>query len=534
MSKKDQVSLQSASRALLLSVLLTSLVQAGQESDPFSPGLRWSRNSGSSAAWIPGKVRFTGEDQLVWAASGDFGAQIEAYSAWGDGQQLPMWAAEGFAPGALISDVASGSEASSFFALVRTQVAGVAADTLELSCYAGPSLSAGAGAGPLWSVTGQAGLTGAALLACDEDAERVCFATSNFQNKQVSLRWHAGVDGAILAETSISVGEVDRLVMSADGRLTLCAAGERVWVWDSLGSLVHYEALSSELRFADFTANGDELLLAHGNRARLMSRSSGGFLEILRVDGGVGELAACGAISGSGEGWSIAWCDVGAGSARYELYAGLSATLSAQYVQPIGAQGLQNIPQTTCITQDGERAVFATWGGGEASEVLLLDAATGGLYWSLDLPGSATDVALDRAGRRIAVTHKSVHANQPSASGEVRLYDTGESDLILAEAPRPGGTLRVEAKLDQAGFVFFLFGESVNTSQMLPFVQGELWVSLQSRLVVRARRVDESGTARCALGLPLSLEGLALSIQAVGRVGAGLVASETHLDLVVR
>jgi hypothetical protein len=74
MSKLDQVSLQSASRGLLLSVLLTSLVQAGQESDPFSPGLRWIRNSGSSAAWIPGKVRFTGEGQLVWAASGDFGA----------------------------------------------------------------------------------------------------------------------------------------------------------------------------------------------------------------------------------------------------------------------------------------------------------------------------------------------------------------------------------------------------------------------------------------------------------------------------
>lgn len=534
MSKKKHITLRRASQALLVSMLLSSLAQAGQESDHFSPGLRWSRDSDLSAAWIPGRVQFSGEDQLVWAASGVFGAKIEAYSAWGGGQQEPLWSADDLAPESLVSDVASSSEAAALFALVRTPRPGNVPDVLKLSCYSAPSLSTGASAGPLWSVAGPAGLSGAALVACDAHAERVCFAASDDQSKVVTLRWHAGPDGSILAETSIPVGEIDRLVMSADGALTLGAAGDRVWVWDSVGALVHYEMLGSELRIADFTADGEGLLLGHGNRARLLNRSSGGFLEVTRVDGAASELAACGAISSSGQAWAIAWCDPEAGSARYELYSGLSAALSAQHVQLVGAQGLQNIPQAARITPDGERAVFATWGGGEASEVLLLDADSGGLYWSLNLPGSATDVALDRAGRRIAVSHKSVHANQPSVSGEVRLYDTGENDLTLTEAPRPGSSLSVECKLEGAGFVFLLFGERVYAPQALPFVQGELWVSLQSRLIVRVRRADEDGFVSCALDLPLGIEGAGLAVQAVGRVGGGLVASETHLDLLLR
>jgi len=349
------------------------------------------------------------------------------------------------------------------------------------------------------------------------------------------VRWHSGVDGSILAATMVLAGDLDRLVMSADGALTLAASGDRVWIWDSIGALIHYEVLDSEVRFADFDETGEQLLLAHGRQVRLLQRVSGGFLEQQRVDGGVNELAACGALSDYGHGWAVAWCDAEAGSARYELYAGLSDELLAEHVQSPGDQGLQNIPQAVQITPSGERAAFATWGGGgDTSELLLLDAAAGELIWSIDLSGSAMDVALDRSGRRIAVAHKETHANQPSATGAVRLYDIGESDLALSEAPRPGGVLSVECLLPEATMTFFLFGEGLQAPVTPPFVQGELWVSMQSRFVVRARRPDASGRASCVLPLPIGLEGATIAVQAVGRVGVGFAASETHLGVIPR
>ena len=141
------------------------------------------------------------------------------------------------------------------------------------------------------------------------------------------------------------------------------------------------------------------------------------------------------------------------------------------------------------------------------------------------------DVALDRTGRRVVVAHKEVHANEPGAGGEVRLFDTGEADLALTEAPRPGGVLAAECEAEGASVVFFLFGEASAGPVELPFVSGELWVSLGSRLVVRARRPGESGRARCELSLPLGVEGLEVAAQAVKRIAGGLVASEAYLGL---
>ena len=515
-----------------LFVLLFSVgAHAGHESDPFTPGLRWSRDSGGTSPWIPGRVQFADADQLVWASSGALGAHVETYSAWGSGTQEPLCGGEEPAQGALVWDLASSSQAAALFALIYTPGAGNAPNAVHLVRYAAPSVSFGGSQEPLWSVSSPAVPTGAARIACDAQGERVCFAAWDSQIKRTYVRWHLADEGAIVAATEITAGDIDHLVMSADGALTLAAAAERVWVWDSNGVLIHYEVLESPVRVADFDATGDHLLLAQGNRARLLTRVAGGFLEIERVEAAPVELAACGAMSESGEGWAMAWYNTADGSARYELYAGLSETLVAEHSQTTTTMGLQNVPQAASITPDGERVAFATWGGESAHEVILLGATEGGVLWSIDLPGSATDVTLDRSGRRIAVAHKSAHANQSASSGEVRLYDTAEADLALTEAPRPGGVLAAECLVPGANIAFFLFGEGVKAPVDLPFVDGELWVSLHSRLVVRARRPDKSGRARCELALPAGLGEVEVAVQAVARIGGGLTVSETHLGV---
>ena len=515
-----------------LFVLLFSIgAQAQHVDDPFTPGLRWSRESVGATAWIPGRVQFADADQLVWASSGALGARLEAYSAWGSGAQEPLGGDADFAHGALVWDLASSSEAAALFALVHSPGVGSGPMSVQLARYPAPSASVDSGQQPLWTVSSPAVPCGAARIACDEIGERVCFAAWDSQNKRTHVRWHSADDGSILAATEIAAGDVDQLVMSADGALTLAADGHRVWVWDSSGALIHYEILDNALRVADFDAGGDHLLLAHGPRARLLMRVAGGFLEIGRVDAAPSELAACGALAESGGGWAVAWYHTVTGGARYELYGGMSQVLVAEHSQIGSPRGLQNVPQAASITPDGERVAFATWGAPSAPEVILLGAAQGGLLWSLDLPGSASDVALDRAGRRIVVAHKSTHANEAASDGEVRLYDTGEADLALVEAPRPGGVLTAETLVPGASVAFFLFGSGVDAPQELPFLEGELWVSLHSRLVIRARRPDASGRAQCELELPLGLEGTEVATQVVARIAGGLVASETHLGV---
>ena len=515
--------------APLFIIFLAAGARAQHESDPFTPGLRWSRVSAGESPWIPSRVLFTDADQLVWASSGPLGACVEAYSAWGTGPQAPLSRSEEEAPGARVWDLASSSQAAALFAVTHTP--GAVTNDVKLVRYPAPSPFTNDSSGPLWSVASPAAQTGAARVVCDAQGERVCFAAWDVQQKRTYVRWHLAEDGAIVAAAEVLAGDLDHLVMSADGALTLAADAERVWVWDSNGALIHYEALDSVLRVADFDATGEHLLLAHGSRARLLSRVAGGFLEVERVDGLSSELAACGALSDSGSGWAIAWCDPSANGARYELYAGLSDVLVAEHEHSGSPRGAQNIPQAASITPDGGRVAFATWGDGVHEELLLLDAAEGGLCWGLDLPGSATDVALDRTGRRVVVAHKDVHANEPGAGGEVRLFDTGEADLALTEAPRPGGVLAAECESPGASVVFFLFGEASQGSVELPFVSGELWVSLRSRLVVRARRPDKSGRARLELSLSAGVEGVEIAAQAVSRTAGGLVASEVYLGL---
>ncbi|MCH2104885.1 MAG: hypothetical protein MK297_12860 [Planctomycetes bacterium] len=493
--------------------------------DPFEPGLRWSRQSAADTPWIPGRVLFTDGDQLAWASSGPLGACIEAYSAWGTGQQEVLSRSEEQSAGARVWDLAGSPGSDALFAVIHAPA--LLGGEVRLVRYPAPSAQGASASQPLWSVPSPAIETGSARVACDSLGDRVCFASWDAQQKRTYVRWHRASDGGIVGATEVVAADLDLLIMSADGGFTLATAGERVWVWDSSSALIHYEVTGAEVRIADFDADGAHLLLGHGSRARLLTRTTGGFLELARVDGASTELAACGALSESGGGWAVAWCDDSLSTARFSLYEGLSDVLLSEHQQSGAAGRRQNIPQAVSITPGGERAAFATWGDGEQEELLLLDTA--GFVWAVDLPGSATDVALDRSGRRLLVSHKDAHANEASAGGAVRLFDTGEGDLALIAAPRPGGALSVECEAAGASVAFFLFGEPVETAVDLPFVYGELWVSLHSRLLVRARRPGRDGHARCELNLPESAAGLELAVQAVMRREGALEASADHL-----
>jgi len=477
-------------------------------------------------------VLFADSDQLVWASSGPLGACVEAYSAWGTGVQEPLSRSEEGVNGARVWDLAASAESDALFAVLYVPSAAV--PEVRLSCFPAPGAADSVGTEPLWTVTSPAALTGAARVASDAQGERVCFAAWDTVQKRTFVRWHRALDGVIVAATEVTAGDLDHLVMSADGEVTLATEGDRVWVWDSNGALIHYEATGDEVRVADLDSSGERLLLAHGPRARLLSRVAGGFLEVERVDGEGAELAACGALAEAGSGWAVSWCDLITSDVRFALYEGFSSVLLAEHQQAGRRHGRQNTPQAVSITPDGSRAAFATWGDEDHEELLLLDASAGGLSWAIDLPGSATDVAIDRTGRRIAVSHKDVHANDPGAGGCVRLFDTGEADLALTEAPLVGGSLSAECEAEGASVAFFLFGAPLDAPMGLPFVSGDLWVSLHSRILVRARRPGEDGRARCELSLPQRAAGVEVAVQAVKRCAGQLVATQDHLVIRVR
>ncbi|MHC4379051.1 MAG: hypothetical protein ACYS26_20830 [Planctomycetota bacterium] len=134
------------------------------------------------------------------------------------------------------------------------------------------------------------------------------------------------------------------------------------------------------------------------------------------------------------------------------------------------------------------------------------------------------DVAVDASGRRLAVAHKSLHANQFGTTGSVRLYATGEGQLALDRTARPGVTL--EARLNQPGATsaWLLLGVPAPLPVALPGMQGELQLDLAKSLWILPAAPDAAGQSQVDLTVPAnpSLVGLAFGLQAASHDGTDL------------
>jgi hypothetical protein len=149
---------------------------------------------------------------------------------------------------------------------------------------------------------------------------------------------------------------------------------------------------------------------------------------------------------------------------------------------------------------------------------------------SLDLGGSAMGMDLSRDGSRLVVSRKSVHANQLSDTGDVRVVELAARDLCLRSQPRVGAGVDWSARSSGATSAILLDGSLAPAPIQLAGLAGSLHILRQGSRLVR-RACDAQGQAQGTLSLPASLvqPGTRRHLQVVFRTTSGWRAGSTVL-----
>lgn len=517
-----------------LSLALFLAIPAAPQ-DPFQPGLRWTRASSLRDAWIPGALAFGADENELFVAVPGGKRHLELLSVAGSGTQPALQRDDRFGTAVGAFGVCAGSDPSACFSLAQFP----APDSLQRSTLCArrdPLALQGSGA-EAWSHAAGFLTNGAARIACDRSGSRVALAVWDSSTREVQVDLLDGASGALLARRRLPALSLNELSVSADGTRLAIAAGLDLWILDERLALRHHETLATSTNA--LALSGDGSLCAFGGSGALRvfeTLSLGGYGLRWSMPAATGELAARVALSRDGRSLALGWWNAQDGhSVRLQLVDAATAAVLWEKLQPGGASSLQNLPAGVALSEDGERAAFGLWGDGSPEPELLLVARAGGaLVLSADLPGSVQGLALDARGERVAVAYKDVHANEFGTRGGVRLYDTGESDLVLRSRAGIGGALELSARRAGAGVVYFLEGPRSAVPYPFPGARGTLWLR-RNALTLHARDAGADGRADLTLPIPADplLIGSERHFQAAWRAAGVLHFSSRVLDVLV-
>lgn len=519
---------------LRLAAALTLVAPAAaQVLDPFQPHLRWTHAPSPAAPWLPRAVAFADDGNLVWAAAGLSAPRLVVLSGTDLGDaagalaplQLAALPAPG-GPGGSVGFPAVCAGARPERLIAAPQV--LAPDGLRRRTRAlrlDPLAAARGGSfTPSWIHDPGVESAGAALLDCDAQPARVALAVDVAGSGTVQIDQLAAGDGTLLARTVLAAGAPRRLASSDDGARVALVAGARLFVLDAAGALVLDQALSTPTHALALSQDGAVVAVGDGAHVRVWTEQGGAWTLAHSLAGQPGELATRLDLDDAGTTLAVGWWHASGGSAaRFGLFSGASLALVLEVSGSGGGGGAQDFPEAVALTRDGRRAAFGAWGTGDrAPELWLVDRDAAAVVLARDLPGSVQALALDPSGTRVAVALKHGHAGQASASGELRLYDSGERDLQVLGAPAPGGELHLASLAPGASTTWFLVGAPLAVPVAPPFGGGLLGVDRSRLFALCAAPTDASGRADARLRLPAdpALIGVELAAQTLSRVGA--------------
>lgn len=532
-SRSPAGSLKVSRAALGLLIYASSVAgpAAAAGHDPFTPGLAWSAVADAADPWIARSLCLAADDNLVWAAQGGSNPHLDLYSIHGpehaSASVLPLWRDDSVSTAAGTPIVAAARDASVLFSVAQLPAP---TPTLRRTVVAGhdPLRSV-----PLWTYDMGVLSNGPARLACDARGELAVVALWIQSTSTVQIDWLAGSSGVQLARVVIAAASLSQIVVSADGARTLVTAGLGLWVFDRTGVLVHNEMLAAATPAIAISADGGTVSVGGIGRLRVLASGTPGYVLAREIAGGGDELAVRSALSDDGRTLAIGWWRYTNGvDLRFEVWdlaLGVRRFAQAQHGTP---GGLQNLPEAVLVTPDGRRAAFGCWGDGTNSpEVLLVDVASGETRLSIDLAGSVHALALDAEGTRVAVAMKHTHANLLGSTGEIRLYDSGERDLVVFGQAYVGGTLELAAQHPGASLCVFLYGLPSSAPITFPGTEGELWLK-RARLIVIPVVPDANRRADLSIPIPSdpALIGREWHLQAAFRVNGTLVFGRSLVD----
>ncbi len=504
---------------------------AAAAGDPFAAGLAWSRAADAADPWIARSVCLAADDNLVWSASGGGAAHLDLFSfhtpAGTSTPAVPLWRDDSIAAAVGTPLVVGARDGGELFSVAQLPGPTALLRKTRVARH-DPANSV-----PHWTYEAGTLTNGPARIACDAGGDLVVMGLWIQLTSTVDLVWLSGSTGALLAHATVSAPNLSQIAVSADGSTTLVSCGLDVWVFDASGAVVHHVALTSSTPAIAISNSGDTFTVGGIGGLRVFARQTAGYALVREIGGQQGELSARCALSGDGRTLAIGWwrytngvdlrCEV------WDLALGVRRFERAQHGTP---GGLQNLPEAVSVTSDGRRAAFGCWGDGtSAPDLLLVDVATGTTRLELDLEGSIHALALDREGTRVAVAMKHTHANLLGNTGEIRVYDSGERDLVVVGQPRVGGTLELAAKRADASLCVFMFGLPRSEPLTFPGVAGVLWLK-RARLISIPVLPDANRRADLSIAIPAdpSLAGRQWHMQAAFRVNGTLVFGDSRVD----
>lgn len=507
---------------------------SGGFADAFEGGLRWLHGASLAESWVPGPVTFAAGDELVWVGTQVANRKVLLFAAPEKGVVAPVYRDPAVGLASQVLAVASGAGADRLFSLAQYEEPDPFHRRSVVACYSALQAGNADTFSPTWSVGFPFVANGPALFAVDEAGDTLVAAAFDSQSGLTNVRWMDGATGSTALALDLAGGGLDALVLSADGGRVALSIGKRLVVLASDGSLLHDEGLSTPANALALDATGSRLVLGKLGALRIYDFTGASYQLTREFLTSSDELASKVAVSADGSTYAAAWWNFRAvDRLRYSVYDGANHNLLNQVTQDGYPGSLQNSPVGVQMTADGSRIVFASWGRSDAApEAVLLQRGQAQPLLEIDLPGSAVGVALSADGRRVALATKNMHANQFGSTGEVRLYNTGESDVELTEPARLGGSLELASRQPGASFALFMVGDRAPAPSYPAGTQGALWLVRNNRLQVTARPADGNGEASMSSAIPShpALLGLDLSVQVANRVNGQVLLSETILD----
>jgi len=511
--------------ALLCVATLDHRAQAQQ--DPFAPSLRWTHSAPISDPWIPESAFFGSGDDVIWA-SGNFGSP-----------RLMLLATPGDVLGEVLhEDVSVNSSITVLSATARSGTGAVFSiaqyadpDSLhrrtEISRYDPLQNQTGTALTPRWTREVGFVTNGAAKVVCDNNGRTVVSAVWNSATGEVHVDWISGFTGRLVRQLRLTMSSVNVLELSLNGRRVALTGGSDLYLLDTMtATVVHHENLASSTNAVALAGDGKTLAYGGFGEMKVLSETNSFIQPVLTVTGNVNFLPTRADLSEDGSTLAIGWWNfVTASEVNYEIVDVATGLSLNNYPQAAPPGGLQNFPQVVKLTRDGRRAAFGGWGnGGPDPEVLLVERGVQAPLLSVDLPGSVRSLDLNSSGTRLLVGSKNVHANQFGTTGELRLYETGERDLVQLAPALRNGNFEFAARRPGARAVMFMVGVQRPAPIQLPAYSGLLSLDRSLGFHLELRRADATGRADAAFAIPSrSLWGAEkLSVQALFRMGGGV------------
>lgn len=508
-------------------LLATAPSLGAMQQDLFQPNLRWTHPAPLDAPWIPESVAFAVDGEMVWA-SGNFGTpQLMVLPAPGQVLGEVVHRGLGVSDSITILSATARDGGDALFAVAQYAAPDPLQRSTEVMRFDPLGPPVGTDLQPVWTHDSGLVVNGPARVAVDDLGRVCCLAVWNDSASQVQLDWLNGLNGNLVRRVNVAATGLNVLDVSDDGTRVALGGGRAVFVFDSLtGNVLHQEALSSSTNAIAISGDGTRVAVGSFSELRLLEELPGGYADAWTVTAGPMELPTRVALSEDGDTVAIGWWNFFSGTAvRYEVVDGDTAAQLNEVSQVGASGGLQHFPQAICVTPDGSRIAFGGWGnGGPDPEIVLLERGVPAPVMEVNLPGSVRALDLDPTGRRIVVGAKNVHANQFASTGEVRLYETGEDDLVQVRHLENGGDLEIATRMPGALSVVLLVG--VLADQPSPFMGfgGELALNRRVPIHIEVEMTDANGRADFDLPLPVDAEwvGETLAVQALFRLGGGV------------